>query len=609
MIGRVLAGRYRIDSLIGEGGMARVYTARDLNTDRVVAVKVLRSEYRDDQAFLQRFEREAVAGSRLTQQNIVTLTDVGSEPDGTRYLVMEYISGQTLKAYIREKGAIRPDIAAQITMRILAALRHAHERGIIHRDIKPQNILIDRQGVVKVADFGIARITDLRGSRQDSRTVVGSVHYFSPEQARGEPAREKSDLYSVGVTFYEMLTGKVPFTGKTPQEIAEKHISEMPVPPSQINPAVPKELEAIVLKALAKKPEDRFASAEEMYAQIRRALDELDTGSGRRRAGNGRSKRRRGFVWTRRMILALFAVILLGALTLAGFFVADTLLGNLQGHIEMPNVIGMRSDAAVEALKDLGLVVRLQYMDYELIAQDLVTDQSPAAFSEVEAGDLVNLIVCKSRYTLRIPNVTGIMLADAQEMLERRGLKVGSIQIQPSGATNTMVIRQTPEADSPGNEGDEVSLIVSGGLIVMPKLTGETLESAEQTVIAYGLVLQQTLEQEVDDPSQVGRIIAQEPEPYAQVLPGSYVVMTLATASEGLIETDVEISVKGLAAGGRLIVAVATDEGSDQIQYNEILDGTEESILVTLYSQTRRSTYYSVYYDGEVVARYSVSFE
>ena len=225
MIGRLISGRYRIEAVVGTGGMAVVYRAQDLEKNQTVAIKVLRPEYESDIEFVRRFGREAEAAAKMSHENIVNLLDVGIEGE-MRYIVMEYVDGMTLKEMIREEGRIHPDVALRMTIRILAAVDHAHRNGIVHRDIKPQNILVDRQGQIKVADFGIARLKTSQTTQLDPNgSAMGSVHYLSPEQARGEVADEQSDLYSVGVVMYEMLTGTVPFDGETTVSVALKHVS------------------------------------------------------------------------------------------------------------------------------------------------------------------------------------------------------------------------------------------------------------------------------------------------------------------------------------------------------------------------------------------------
>ena len=255
LIGKTLDGLYTVRELIGTGGMAVVYRAYDKIRKRTVAIKVLRPEYESDEEFVRRFSREAEAASKVSHENIVNMLDVGIDGE-VRYIVMEFVDGQTLKELIREKGRIPPDQALRMTIRILAAVDHAHRNGIVHRDIKPQNILVDRQGRVKVADFGIARLKTEQKTQLDENgaSALGSVHYFSPEQARGEVADEKSDLYSVGVVMYEMLTGRVPFVGDTPVSVAMQHINDAPPPITDYAPETPPAVVAVVMKALAKNP-------------------------------------------------------------------------------------------------------------------------------------------------------------------------------------------------------------------------------------------------------------------------------------------------------------------------------------------------------------------
>jgi serine/threonine-protein kinase len=271
MKGMVFAERYRLIDFIGQGGMSLVYRAVDVRTGHSVAIKILKSEYNGDKEFLERFQREAQAASLMSHHNIVNLLDVGVEGD-YRYLVAEYVSGSTLKEIIQQKGHINTTTAIQITVRILSALQHAHDNGIIHRDIKPQNVLVNADGHVKVADFGIARMTNaFTISKGD--TVVGSVHYSSPEQASGSVVEASSDIYSTGVVLYEMLTGRVPFVGDTPVSVAMQHINSQPPPIAELNPEVPPAGIAVVMKALEKSPKKRYQSAREMADALLKAKE------------------------------------------------------------------------------------------------------------------------------------------------------------------------------------------------------------------------------------------------------------------------------------------------------------------------------------------------
>ena len=253
MIGRVISNRYVVEEVVGTGGMAVVYRAWDTKQKQMVAIKVLRPEFESDQEFVRRFSREAEAAAKMSHENIVNLIDVGQDGD-LRYIVMEYVDGQTLKDMIRTNGRLRPETAVRMAIRILAAVDHAHKNNIVHRDIKPQNILLDRQGTVKVADFGIARLKTAQTTRLEdgNNSALGSVHYFSPEQARGGYVDERSDLYSLGIVMYEMLTGDVPFDGENPVSIALMHINDPIVPPSKIVDGIPPALEKIVMKATDK---------------------------------------------------------------------------------------------------------------------------------------------------------------------------------------------------------------------------------------------------------------------------------------------------------------------------------------------------------------------
>ena len=274
MIGKMLDNRYELVEFIGKGGMALVYRAVDHRTGHHVAVKILRPEFNQDQEFLGRFDREATTASKMSHHNIVNLLDVGVDGD-IHFLVMEYVKGRTLKEVIAQKGALPPAVAAQIGIRILSAMQHAHKNGIIHRDIKPQNILVHADGHIKVGDFGIARVAGSNTISSDD-SVMGSVHYFSPEQAKGEAVTFSSDLYSVGVVLYEMLTAQPPFEGETPVAIALQHISGKPRAMSELNPAVPPAMERVVAKAMEKRPEKRYQSALEMAQDLQRALQEPD---------------------------------------------------------------------------------------------------------------------------------------------------------------------------------------------------------------------------------------------------------------------------------------------------------------------------------------------
>ena len=618
-IGRVLAGRYQINGFIGEGGMSRVWRALDQNTGKNVAVKVLREEYSEDESFIRRFDREAQAASRMSHPNIVNLLDVGVEEDGTRYLVMEYVQGKTLKRFIQESGALRPEIAAQIIIRVLAALQHAHQNGVVHRDIKPQNILIDKEGTVKVADFGIARMANAQTVNQTDESVMGSVYYFSPEQARGAAVDARSDIYSVGVVFYEMLTGKVPFTGDTPVAIAMQHLQTAPIPPAEVNPSVSSALDFVVLHAMEKKPRRRYQSAEEMLRDVRLAMEHPDTilaareeaerreKAERERERRSKSVRRRVRVM-RAALVTVFSLLLVGAIIGTGYFAVQRVVDEKSNLVEVPAVIGRMKEDAITMLISAGLEPAVTYDEYPLVKENLVADQSVAPGQKVDKGSFVTITVSRSVYETTIPTVTGVPLSEAQEILSNAGLVVSEIETQPSEAANMIVIQQVPDAGTNAHKGDSVKLIVSGGIVVMPSLQGMTREQAEQTIIAYGLTLAGVYEEVVSDPAQIGVVTSQAPAMYSEILPGAAVTFTIGKPSQTLYAATVDIDLSAMNDGATLTVDLLDSEGNRVTQYTEKVEQGGGSRTVTLYRETPGEAEYAVSFNGTEIYRSTVTF-
>ena len=618
-IGRVLAVRYQINGFIGEGGMSRVWRALDQNTGKYVAIKVLREEYSEDESFIRRFDREAQAASRMSHPNIVNLLDVGVEDDGTRYLVMEYVQGKTLKRFIQESGALRPEIASQIIIRVLAALQHAHQNGVVHRDIKPQNILIDKEGTVKVADFGIARMANAQTVNQSDENVMGSVYYFSPEQARGAAVDARSDIYSVGVVFYEMLTGRVPFTGDTPVAIAMQHLQTPPTPPNEVNPSVSSALDFVVLHAMEKKPRRRYQTAEEMLRDVRLALEHPDTilaareeAERREKAERERERRhknvRRRVRVMRAVLVSVFSLLLVGAIIGTGYFAVQRVMKDKSSLVETPAVIGWMKEDAITALIAAGLEPVVSYDEYPLVKENIVADQSAAPGTKLERGTFVTITVSRSMYEMTVPTVTGVPLTEAQDILSSAGLVVSEIETQPSEAANMIVIQQIPDAGTNANRGDAVKLIVSGGIVVMPNLQGMTREQAEQTILAYGLTVTSTFDEVVSDPALVGVVTSQAPAMYSEVLPGSAVTFTIGRPSPSLLTASVLLETEKMTDGGTVTVSILAPDGSESLQYTGVYDAENDAPIIVLYRDEPGEATYIVRFNGEEISRGTTVF-
>ncbi|MBC7075453.1 MAG: Stk1 family PASTA domain-containing Ser/Thr kinase [Syntrophomonadaceae bacterium] len=545
----VLGDRYELLEKIGEGGMAAVYKARCRILDRIVAVKILKEEYSNDSSFIAKFKTEATAAAQLSHPNIVNIFDIGYQ-DNIYYIVMEYIEGKTLKDVISERAPLPVEEAVNIAVMICDGLHHAHEKGIIHKDIKPHNILVTATGIVKVADFGIAQAIDKK-TITFGRNLVGSVHYISPEQARGEPVNRTTDIYSAGCVLYEMLTAKTPFDAESPVTIALKHIYDEPAPPGALNSDIPPALEGIILKAMAKRPKDRFPTAEEFRNSLLTFNNSI-TSKHLRRKGNEKtlvmspiSTGKEADVVKKRRIrptgMAIILIAILGFLSGIVFVMSSSLFGE---EIVVPDVIGMDVKDADEELNKVGLemkVIAQQFSD-EFDA-DQVISQDPSAGQKVKEGREIEVILSKGPEMQKVPGVVGLVLADAKVQLQNAGLKVGQVEeIYDDKYEKDIVISQNPHFGTQVRKGSSVDLMVSKGKapekVVMPDLTGLTLEEAreklEQNKLLVGEVKReesneyfadQVISQDippgvlVDEQSSVAVVLSKGPGPVSKVKP------------------------------------------------------------------------------------------
>ena len=541
---KILANRYRLTEQIGMGGMAIVYRAVDLRTGHNVAVKVLRPEFNEDREFIGRFQREAEAASKMTHHNIVNLLDVGMDGDN-RYLVMEYVEGKTLKEVIQERGKLSAPLACQITIRILSALEHAHRNGIVHRDIKPQNILVHADGHIKVADFGIARIAD-SATLTKGDNVMGSVHYFSPEQARGGGATAASDIYSTGVVLYEMLTGRVPFDGDNPVAVAMQHLHNAPAPIQSIAPDVPPAVIRVCMKAMEKNPAARYQSAREMATDLRAALEERgermnvpepeaevkqpkpQVASGERTVSSTGSRHKvtdeKGNGKLRILLIALGTIAVAGLM----IFGTVTIFRQVFNTRTVPDLVGMElSEAQVELTRN-NLKYSVSYVTNDTYSKGIVYMQNPSADSPAHVDDCVILMVSDGPSAFSMPNVINMSATDATALLESRGMRVTRDREASSDVAVDYVMRQFPAAEEMVTVDTPVTLTISGGVTVIPNLAGQTLQEAEISLLNQNLTLHPALKYVDTGISELhGTVAAQMPDADTRVAQNTAVTLTI----------------------------------------------------------------------------------
>ncbi len=600
-----LSGRYELEEIIGTGGMSVVYRAWDLKYDREVAVKVLRTELNEDEDFIRRFNGEAQAASKMSHPNIVAMYDVGQD-EGTRYIVMEYVRGYTLKDLIRQQGKIKPAKAVQIALKILAAIEHAHKNEIVHRDIKPQNILMDREGNVKVTDFGIARAVNQASGTKTGGNVMGSVHYFSPEQANGKVVDEKSDLYSVGVVVYEMLTGQVPFDGETGVSIALMHINDAPQPPSERNPEISIGMEEVILKALEKDKDKRYQSAAEFATDLRRALKMPMGGFIRKSAAEvrkGTKKKLSGRMYLKLAIVALIAAIM-GAGAISGW----RLFEYMKTRIHVPNVVLADVEDAAAQLEALGLISQITEEYHDEIIAGIVYEQSPAEGMLLYPGDTVTLSVSKGKEAVQVPQVAGLGLvrSDAEALITDAGLAAGGIVLEISAEKVGTVVRQEPAAGEMVQPFTEVVLYVSGESATMPPLNGLTVELARSTLAASGFLLGEV--QEKLDEAEPGTVIGQSVEAGQPALVGEAVniVISQVIPESYYAETSVTVTVEN--EGDEILCMLTDTMGDTREVYREKSVAGNQTITLNLDSYYEGEQVLSVYIQEELVVEKTIVF-
>ena len=563
--GRMLGDRYQIGEVIGRGGMAEVHEGRDLRLGRRVAVKILRPDLARDPSFQARFRREAQSAAALNHPNIVAVYDTGEDTlmgEGETavivpYIVMEYVDGMTLRQLLASGRRLLPERALEISAGVLSALDYAHRHGIVHRDIKPANVMLTRTGDVKVMDFGIARaMNDTNTATMTAaQSVMGTAQYLSPEQARGEVVDARSDLYSASVLLYELLTGKPPFTGDSPVSIAYQHVSEMPTPPSQVDPGVTPEIDAVVLRALAKSPDDRYQTAAEFRADVERAIagspvtaavpmitiDQTQQLTPVAAAGiqqqptyRGKSKtgRRIGFT-----IISLVAIVgaILGAVLIARFvFGAATV-----GKVQVPNLDGLTIEQATNALDDFQLRLGAQTPEVSDRPSGTIIAQQPAAGETLEQNQAVNVTISGGLEQATVPQLVGLTSLDSVRLaLSDANLQLGTIKEKASSQPTGYVLAQDPPEGTQIEAGSMISISVSSGQVRVPAVIGVSEAQARSDLVQVGLDAQ--VVKQSDDTVAPGTVLAQSPLPGTAVDRGTLVTITVAIAPEPTAEPTFE---------------------------------------------------------------------
>ena len=551
-----VGGRYELGELLGRGGMAEVRKVTDTRLGRVVAVKRLRTDLASDATFQARFRREAQSAASLNHPAIVAVYDTGEEPaaDGSGisqpYIVMEYVAGRTLRDILREGRKILPERALEITSGVLSALDYSHRAGIIHRDIKPGNVMLTPSGDVKVMDFGIARaISDASSTMTQTAAVVGTAQYLSPEQARGETVDSRSDVYSAGCLLYELLSGRPPVVGDSPVSVAYQHVREQAAPPSTHDSALPAAIDAIVMKSLAKRVEDRYQSAAAMRNDIERYLagrpvdavaPVLAPEPGPATAATQVVPQTSVVPMTHtadddeptgsRTGLLVGLALLLIAIIAVGAFVLSQMFSEGNDQVEVPNVVGKVQAQARQAIADAGLQVNIEgYEPSDTVPADTVLKQTPegGVGAYADPNTTVSLTLSSGRPDVTIQNVAGMTFADAKQLLSDAGLDVKRNDVesdQPKG----QVLSANPAAGTTVSSGTTVTLDVSQGPKAVPDVTsGMTEEEAQQLIREAGFVPVTTDENSSTEPA--GTVVRQSPQPGTTLKQGSQVVIWVST--------------------------------------------------------------------------------
>lgn len=633
MIGKVLGNRYEIIEKIGGGGMALVYKAKCRLLNRFVAIKILRAEFTEDEEFVKKFKRESQAAASLSHPNIVGIYDVGME-DNIYYIVMEYIKGQTLKDLIKHKGALGIDFATNIAIQISSALEHAHKNHIVHRDIKSHNIMIREDNSVKVTDFGIARAIS-SSTITNTGNVIGSVHYFSPEQARGGYTDEKSDIYSLGIVMYEMMTGRLPFEGESPIAVALKHLQEEAVRPTSINPRIPKSMEDIILKSIEKDVNNRYSSMSEIINDLRQSLvmpngdfvkrnrysdentrvikpiklDEevIEIGS---RSKNTITDNSSNNVFLpesqqkpdkkRNIKMTILAII--GGLILA-LAVGGIILGLLSffsvKEVIVPDLINLTEEQARDKLKEVGLTLEVaDRVSNKDVPVGQIIKQEPKANQKNKAINPVRVTISEGPRKVVVPNLIGESYEKVDLLLEKEGLVEGELTQETSEYPTGFVIRQSIAAGTSVDEGEKIDYVISIGpeKFLMPNYVGKNINDVELDLIVKDLI-RGTITYESSSVYEKDTVISQNITPGTEVNRKGVVDFTVSKGNEGSTKLPVMIQITLPQDKDRMKVTVQKVQNSViESVYEGYHNSSERQIEVPISGEGK--ALFEIYIDG-----------
>lgn len=639
---RMLAGRYELIEQIGEGGMAVVYKAKDKLLNRNVAIKILKPEFIKDVKLVESFKKESQAAASLVHPNIVGVYDVGREGN-INYIVMELVEGKILSDIIKEEAPLDYKRAIDIGKQIAAGLSCAHKNHIIHKDIKPHNVLVTADGVAKIADFGIAKSADNATIVNNGDTIMGSVHYFSPEQARGGYVDEKSDIYSLGIVMYEMITGKVPFDGDNPVNVALMHINNEITPPSQLVKGVPPVLEQIIMKATNKIQVNRFKSADEMMEALKNvdlissivgdsvylnagntsgnqiaetgvyeqdALDDNGDNSkmGKKKDEKGGKKK----VKLNKVKLSAVIIALLCAIPVSGLIYHFAGNFGMGGEIEIPDLSGKTVSEAEAELEELGLVLEEGDMVYDSeYDEGEIVSQTPKAGTKTKKGKIITVSISKGSKEGTVPNIIGKSYEDAVYLIKEYGYEVGEVTIGESTMPKDTVIDQTPAAGKEAKEGTVIKFVVSAGgegEVVMPKVVGMSLEKAKAALKDAGLEIG-TVTEEMSETYTEGLVMWQQVDAGEFTKEGSEINLKVSTGTKPSGPKTVALDIDYSKANNLvffLTVTVSDESGTRNIYTREQRLKEDLSEVVTL-TGTGNGTV-TVLFDNDVVMKKNVNF-